>query len=140
MFVPLRLPLVRCKNRRAIELKRDKHKFSACSIVHHRTASMQKQVSTSSTTAMLQEALERERAEREGADEQPPSPIVPESTATITITGLPVSASHTIIPIREEFRCRRFWFFYHDLRAFATSVRKYTFSVFTTFAPGLRSV
>ena len=28
----------------------------------------------------------------------------------------------TAIPIREEFRCRRFWFFYHDLRALTTSV------------------
>ena len=28
----------------------------------------------------------------------------------------------TSIPIREEFRCRRFWFFYHDIRALTTSV------------------
>lgn len=28
----------------------------------------------------------------------------------------------TAIPIREEFRCRRLWFFYHDIRAFTTSV------------------
>ena len=28
----------------------------------------------------------------------------------------------TVIPIREEFRIRRLWFFYHDLRAFTTSV------------------
>ena len=28
----------------------------------------------------------------------------------------------TTIPIREEFRCRRFWFFYHDVRALTTSV------------------
>ncbi len=28
----------------------------------------------------------------------------------------------TVIPIREEFRCRRAWFFYHDLRALVTSV------------------
>ena len=28
----------------------------------------------------------------------------------------------TTIPIREEFRCQRFWFFYHDLRALTTSV------------------
>ena len=28
----------------------------------------------------------------------------------------------TAIPIREEFRCQRFWFFYHDLRALTTSV------------------
>ena len=28
----------------------------------------------------------------------------------------------TAIPIREEFHCRRFWFFYHDLRALTTSV------------------
>ena len=29
----------------------------------------------------------------------------------------------TIIPLREEFRLRRLWFFYHDVRAFTTSVR-----------------
>ena len=28
----------------------------------------------------------------------------------------------TSIPMREEFRCRRFWFFYHDIRALTTSV------------------
>ncbi len=28
----------------------------------------------------------------------------------------------TVIPIREEFRCRRAWFFYHDIRALVTSV------------------
>ena len=28
----------------------------------------------------------------------------------------------TVVPIREEFRCRRWWFFYHDIRAFTTSV------------------
>ena len=28
----------------------------------------------------------------------------------------------TTIPIREEIRCRRLWFFYHDLRALTTSV------------------
>ena len=31
-------------------------------------------------------------------------------------------AGSTALPIREQFRCRRFWFFYHDLRAFTTSV------------------
>ena len=93
---------------------------------------MKKQVSTSSTTAMLEEALESERAEQGGAAQLQPAPAVlePGTKTTITITGLPVSASNTIIPIREEFRCRRFWFFYHDLRAFTTSVS----------APGLRFV
>ena len=33
-----------------------------------------------------------------------------------------LSKRGTAIPIREEFRCRRFWFFYHDLRALTTSV------------------
>jgi len=28
----------------------------------------------------------------------------------------------TAIPLREQFRCRRLWFFHHDLRAFTTSV------------------
>lgn len=28
----------------------------------------------------------------------------------------------TSIPIREEFRCQRFWLFYHDIRALTTSV------------------
>lgn len=28
----------------------------------------------------------------------------------------------TFIPIREEFRLKKLWFFYHDLRAFTTSV------------------
>ena len=36
----------------------------------------------------------------------------------------------TAIPIREEFRCRRWWFFYHDLRAFTTSVSKDLFVYF----------
>ena len=85
---------------------------------------MKKQESTSSTTAILQEALEREQASA-GAAQKPAATeheLEPGTTATVTITGLPVSASHTKIPIREEFRCRRFWFFYHDLRAFTTSV------------------
>ncbi len=30
----------------------------------------------------------------------------------------------TAIPLREEFRCRRFWFFHHDTRAFTMSVSK----------------
>lgn len=91
--------------------------------VYFNTATMQKQVSTSSTTAMLQEALEREQ-ESAGATQESTAHAMlePETTATVTITGLPVSASHTKIPIREEFRCRRLWFFYHDLRAFTTSV------------------
>ena len=33
-----------------------------------------------------------------------------------------LSSRGTAIPIREEFRCHRFWFFYHDLRALTTSV------------------
>lgn len=32
-----------------------------------------------------------------------------------------LSRRGTAIPIREEFHCRRFWFFYHDLRALTTS-------------------
>ena len=28
----------------------------------------------------------------------------------------------TVVPIREEFRVRRLWFFHHDVRAFTTSV------------------
>ena len=80
---------------------------------------MKKQVSTSSTTAMLEEALEREQAADQGVAGVGQEPG---ATATITITGLSISASNTTIPIREEFRCRRFWFFYHDLRAFTTSV------------------
>lgn len=35
-----------------------------------------------------------------------------------------LSRRGTAIPIREEFHCRRFWFFYHDLRALTTSVSK----------------
>ena len=73
---------------------------------------------------MLQEALEHEQGSAGAAEEL--ATMEPGTTATITITGLPVSASHTIIPIREEFRCRRFWFFYHDLRALTTSVSKCT--------------
>ena len=30
---------------------------------------------------------------------------------------------HTAIPLREQCRVRRFFFFYHDIRAFTTSVR-----------------
>lgn len=37
----------------------------------------------------------------------------------------------TAVPIREEFRCRRLWFFYHDIRAFTTSVRSAFSSVIT---------
>ena len=33
-----------------------------------------------------------------------------------------VHSRTTIIPLREEFRLRRLWFFYHDVRAFTTSV------------------
>ena len=36
----------------------------------------------------------------------------------VEISGL----CSTAIPFREQLRCRRFWFFYHDLRAFTTSV------------------
>ena len=36
--------------------------------------------------------------------------------------GVPRELHTTAIPIREQFRIRRFWFFYHDLRAFTTSV------------------
>jgi hypothetical protein len=80
---------------------------------------------------MLQESLEREREQGSAAAAQESTAALehylePETTATVTITGLPVSASHTKIPIREEFRCRRFWFFYHDLRAFTTSVSAVT--------------
>ena len=38
----------------------------------------------------------------------------------------------TVIPIREEIRLRRFWFFHHDLRAFTTSVRVYV-NFFTVY-------
>lgn len=51
--------------------------------------------------------------------------LVPES-AVISIEVDPtrggVSSSGIPIPIREEFRVRRLWFFHHDIRAFATSV------------------
>lgn len=68
---------------------------------------------------MLEDAFEREQAAEQGPAGAAQEPG---TTATVTITGLPVSASNTKIPIREEFRCKRFWFFYHDLRAFTTSV------------------
>lgn len=48
------------------------------------------------------------------------------STAQI-INGEPpcpwvaVLPSSTVVPMREERRCRRLWFFYHDIRAFSTS-------------------
>ena len=45
--------------------------------------------------------------------------------ATTEAGGKPeedLSRRGTAIPIREEFHCRRFWFFYHDLRALTTSV------------------
>ena len=82
---------------------------------------MKKQTSTTSTTAMLEEALAREQNAATGAEEDGALSNAT-ATATITITGLPVTASHTVVPIREEFRCRRFWFFYHDLKALTTSV------------------
>lgn len=69
---------------------------------------------------MLEEALAREQ--NAAAEDGAPGVSAATATATITITGLPVTASNTIIPIREEFRCRRFWFFYHDIRALTTSV------------------
>ena len=73
---------------------------------------------------MLEDALRRER---EAADELEEEGGAMASSsggakATITITDLPVTANSTVVPIREEFRCRRFWFFYHDARAFTTSV------------------
>ncbi len=41
-------------------------------------------------------------------------------TALTVQEGSPIIT--TVIPIREEFRCRRAWFFYHDIRALVTSV------------------
>lgn len=36
--------------------------------------------------------------------------------------GASVPGLHsTAVPFREQFRCRRWWFFYHDIRAFTTS-------------------
>ena len=70
---------------------------------------------------MLEDALRREQeaaAEAEGPSSSGGA------KATITITDLPVTANTTVIPIREEFRCTRFWFFYHDSRAFTTSVSR----------------
>ena len=69
--------------------------------LHIRSLAMDRQQSSGSTTAILPEK-----------------------------NGGPVSAwdssesrlDSTVIPIREEFRVRRLWFFYHDLRAFTTSV------------------
>lgn len=39
--------------------------------------------------------------------------------------GKGVTSGTTIIPMREEFRIRRLWFFHHDIRAFTTSVGLY---------------
>ena len=38
----------------------------------------------------------------------------------------------TDIPISQECRCRRFWFFYHDIRAFTTSVSMYVWELYCT--------
>ena len=83
---------------------------------------------------MLEAAEREERRERasdlENGDTEGVAGIsaAPASTPTITITGLPVTASNTVVPIREEFRCRRFWLFYHDLRAFTTSVSNISYA------------
>ena len=37
-------------------------------------------------------------------------------------TMIPLPPSKHFVPIREECRLRRLWFFYHDIRAFTTSV------------------
>ena len=73
---------------------------------------------------MLEDALRREQeaaAEREGEGDAMTSNSGG-AKATITITDLPFTASSTVVPIREEFRVRRFCFFHHDARAFTTSV------------------
>jgi len=63
---------------------------------------MERQGSAASTTAILN-----------GANASPTA-----GTWSAPVAGL----DSTVIPIREEFRCRRLWFFYHDIRAFTTSV------------------
>lgn len=51
-----------------------------------------------------------------GANDPDPGPGESQS-------GTLISYKETLsIPIREEFRLTRLWFFYHDLRAFTTSV------------------
>ena len=69
---------------------------------HCRYFAMERQGSAGSTTAMIN-----------GANVSPSA-----GTWSAPVAGL----DSTIIPIREEFRCRRLWFFYHDIRAFTTSV------------------
>ena len=53
------------------------------------------------------------------AHEREPGRIEPESGSDLYTAD---DNRGTVIPIREEIRCRRFWFFYHDLRALTTSV------------------
>lgn len=38
--------------------------------------------------------------------------------ANVRVPGL----HSTSVPIREQLRCKRWWFYYHDIRAFTTSV------------------
>lgn len=70
-------------------------------IAHSIAIAMDRQQSSGSTTAIL--------PEKNGG---------PVSAWDSPEAGL----DSTVIPIREEFRFRRLWFFYHDLRAFTTSV------------------
>lgn len=84
---------------------------------------MRKQVSTTSTTAMLGAGDGSERDPDPGATDEAAINGAAKATST---SDFPLAAGHTVIPIREEFRCRRFWFFYHDIRSLATSVRACT--------------
>lgn len=67
--------------------------------------------------------VEMERQECKGTQANDSSVATSESGKEMQVSE---SATYlkrgTSIPIREEFRCRRFWFFYHDIRAFTTSV------------------
>ena len=70
-------------------------------IAHSIAIAMDRQQSSGSTTAILPE----------------------KNGGPVSAWGSPEAGlDSTVIPIREEFRFRRLWFFYHDLRAFTTSV------------------
>ena len=58
---------------------------------------------------------------RSGDDAEQLGIVAPAHESHLGDASVPALTS-TAVPLREQFRCRRFWFFYHDLRAFTTSV------------------
>ena len=83
----------------------------------------ERQASTTSTTPMLNISNGND-TELESPDKSP-SVLGSQSASKDDETGDNESQDvflTTAIPIREEFRCRRSWLFYHDIRAFVTSV------------------